>query len=59
MLQMMRVDVALGDEYMTDFVYQGLKSTSNMHFAKIPLFEALIGLFINQNCPQSKLFSAN
>ena len=59
MLQMKRIDAALGDEYMTDFVHQGLKSTSNIRFAKTSLFETPIGLFVNQNCRQSKLFSAN
>lgn len=56
MLQRKRVDVALGDEYLTDFVFAEANDFKAFGFAATPLFETSIGLYINNACSQAKLF---
>ncbi|EAR60690.1 substrate-binding periplasmic protein [Neptuniibacter caesariensis] len=55
MLQLNRVDAALGDEHLRNFVGLGLNNLEGIKFADTPLFETQIGVFVNLNCPHADL----
>lgn len=59
MLQMGRVEAALGDEHMTSFVGLGYDNLSDITFAKTALFETQIGVFVNNSCPHAELLDSS
>ncbi len=55
MLQMGRVEVALGDEHLKSYVWVELNNLEGIGFADTALFQSQIGIFVNQDCPIAQL----